>query len=156
MKDAKLLCSFFVMFLLLGTSHLSFAEDLPVTSPFGWRIHPITGEYKFHAGVDLGYDYGAAVPSVFDGQIVQVGNFDDGYGNQVLIYHADYDCYTRYAHLSSIACDAGDFVSAGQIIGYVGSTGNSTGPHLHLEYIIRSADGGYEYANPLILWGYDS
>jgi murein DD-endopeptidase MepM/ murein hydrolase activator NlpD len=150
----KLCFSCLIFFLFLGTTVPSYAEELPVTSPFGWRVHPITGEYKFHAGVDLGYDYGAAVPSVFDGEVVQTGNFSDGYGNQILIYHPDYDCYTRYAHLSSIAVNAGDYVSAGEVIGYVGSTGNSTGPHLHLEYIVRSADGGYEYADPLSLWGY--
>lgn len=154
MRALKLCFSCLIFFLFLGTTVPSYAEELPVTSPFGWRVHPITGEYKFHAGVDLGYDYGAAVPSVFDGEVVQTGNFSDGYGNQILIYHPDYDCYTRYAHLSSIAVNAGDYVSAGEVIGYVGSTGNSTGPHLHLEYIVRSADGGYEYADPLSLWGY--
>lgn len=132
----------------------TFAEDLPVTSPFGWRIHPISGEWKFHSGVDLGYDYGATVPSLFDGQIVQSGDFGDGYGNQVLIYHDSLDCYTRYGHLSYIYVSAGEYVYAGQVIGCVGSTGYSTGPHLHLEYIIRSEDGGYQYADPLSLWGY--
>ena len=128
------------------------AEELPVTSPFGWRIHPVTGEYKFHAGVDLAYDYGAMVPALFDGVVVVAGDYGDGYGSQVLVYHEGIDCYTRYAHLSAIAVSPGDAVLAGSVIGYVGSSGISTGPHLHLEFIIRSADGGYEYADPLSLW----
>ena len=111
------------------------AVYFPVTSPFGWRIHPISGEWKFHAGVDLGYEYG----------------FGDGYGNQVLIYHPANDSYTRYAHCSTILVAAGQNVVAGQAIAQVGSTGYSTGPHLHLEYIIN-VDGVYQYADPLSLW----
>lgn len=138
---------------ILAISGIASAADLPVTSDFGWRIHPIYGTWKFHAGVDLGYDYGTAVPALFDGVVVQAGDYEDGYGNQVLLYHADYDCYTRYAHMCEVDVEIGDVVGAGQVIGLVGATGNVTGPHLHLEYIIRSADGGYEYANPLVLWG---
>lgn len=130
------------------------AADLPVTSPFGWRIHPITGTYRFHSGVDLGYEYGTPVPALFDGEVVQAGNYDDGYGNQVLLYHPDYDCYTRYGHMSTIYVSNGQTVSRGTTIGLVGSTGNSTGPHLHLEYIVKNPDtGNYEYADPLILYG---
>ena len=141
------------LLLLLGVGTASAqAADLPVTSPFGWRIHPITGEWKFHSGVDLGYNYGTFVPALFDGTVVQAGDFDDGYGNQVLIYHNAIDAYTRYGHMSALYVSAGDYVSAGQTIGAVGSTGNSTGPHLHLEYIVRAADGGFEYTDPLILW----
>ena len=77
---------------ILAISGIASAADLPVTSDFGWRIHPIYGTWKFHAGVDLGYDYGAAVPALFDGVVVQAGDYEDGYGNQVLLYHADYDC----------------------------------------------------------------
>lgn len=132
----------------------AFAEDFPVTSPFGWRVHPIYGTWKFHAGVDLGYPEGSPVISLFDGQVVQSGDFDDGYGNQVLIYHPEIDAYTRYAHMSGLETEAGAYVSAGDVIGYVGATGNVTGPHLHLEYIIRGECGEYEYADPLSLWGY--
>ena len=128
------------------------AEDLPITSYFGWRIHPISGEYKFHAGLDLGYDYGTPIPALFDGVVVMSGDYGDGYGNQVLIYHAEIDSYTRYAHMMETTVCAGEALLAGTVIGYVGSTGNSTGPHLHLEYIIRSTDGGFEYTDPLALW----
>ena len=127
------------------------AVDLPVTSPFGWRIHPISGEWKFHSGVDLGYEYGAGIISLFDGTVVAAGNFDDGYGNQVLIYHEAFDIYTRYAHCSQLFVTVNDYVQAGQIIAAVGSTGYSTGPHLHLEYIVN-LDGQYVYADPLSLW----
>ena len=135
-----------------GLSSLAMAADLPVTSPFGWRVHPITGTWKFHAGVDLGYESGSGGPALWDGQVVQCGNFCDGYGNQVMLYHAAVDAYTRYAHLSAIYVNGGDMVSQGQVIGAVGATGNVTGPHLHLEYIARGADGSYQYVNPLDLW----
>jgi len=127
------------------------AIELPVTSPFGWRIHPISGQWKFHSGVDLGYDYGEYIGSLFDGQIVIAANLDDGYGNQVLIYHPAIDSYTRYAHCSTLHVAAGQFVKAGQIIAQVGSSGYSTGAHLHLEYIIN-VNGVYQYADPLSLW----
>lgn len=127
------------------------AIEFPVTSPFGWRIHPISGAWKFHTGVDLGYEYGAYIGAIFDGQVVTAGDFDDGYGKQVLIYHQNIDAYTRYAHCSQIHVAAGQFVNSGQIIAQVGSTGYSTGAHLHLEYIIK-VDGVYQYADPLSLW----
>jgi len=127
------------------------AVDLPVTSPFGWRIHPISGEWKFHAGVDLGYEYGSYIGALFDGQVVIAENLGDGYGNQVLIYHPAIDSYTRYAHCSTLHVTAGQSVSAGQIVAQVGSTGYSTGPHLHLEYIVN-VNGTYQYADPLSLW----
>ena len=143
-----------VLFVLImaGMSSLAMAADLPVTSPFGWRVHPITGTWKFHTGVDLGYEAGSGVPALGDGQVVQCGNFDDGYGNQVMLYHAAVDAYTRYAHLSAIYVNGGDYVGQGQVIGAVGATGNVTGPHLHLEYIARGEDGSYQYMNPLDLW----
>lgn len=133
-------------------SNVASAAYLPVTSNFGWRVHPITGEWKFHAGVDLGYEYGSAIIALFDGVVMQAGNYSDGYGNQVLIYHRANDTYTRYAHLSEVSVRINSQVVAGQVIGYVGDTGNVTGPHLHLEYIIPSGNGQYIYTDPLILW----
>lgn len=127
------------------------AEDLPVTSPFGWRTHPITGEYKFHTGLDLGYDCGAAIPALFQGLVIQAGDYDDGYGNQVLIFHGDFNIYTRYAHCYAVYVSPGDNVYTGQIIGAIGSTGVSNGPHLHLEYIVYQ--DGWQYADPMTLWG---
>ena len=127
------------------------AADLPVTSPFGWRIHPITGEWRFHSGVDLGYDYGTGVPAIFDGIVMMAGDYGDGYGNQVVLYHSEQDTYSRYAHLNAVYVSVGSMIGQGELLGEVGSTGNSTGPHLHLEYIVRGING-YEYVDPLILW----
>lgn len=129
------------------------AVDLPITSPFGWRIHPITGTWKFHSGIDIGFDYGTPVNVVMYGQVMMAGDYGDGYGNQVLVYHPLNDTYTRYGHMCQVIVGVGDVIDAGTIIGYVGSTGNSTGPHLHLEYIVPDGSGGYVYADPLSLWG---
>ena len=141
--------NFILLLLILPAS--AQAIEFPVTSPFGWRIHPISGEWKFHAGVDLGYDYGAYIGSLFDGQVIIAENLGDGYGNQVLIYHPSIDAYTRYAHCATLYVTAGQVVTARQIIAQVGSTGYSTGPHLHLEYIIK-VNGVYQYTDPLTLW----
>ena len=145
----KIFCALLLALLILPADVK--AIDFPVTSPFGWRLHPISGQWKFHAGVDLGYEYGTYIASLFDGQVVTAANLDDGYGNQVLIYHPAIDAYTRYAHCSQLHVTAGQFVSAGQVIAQVGSTGYSTGPHLHLEYIIK-VNGVYQYADPLSLY----
>ena len=144
----KTFCIFVFICSLMNTVY---AESLPVTSNFGWRNDPYTGEWKFHAGVDLGYDYGAGIPALFDGVVISAGNNNDGYGNCVLLYHPSVDAYTRYGHCAVIYVSAGDNVVGGQVIAAVGSTGRSTGPHLHLEYIVDTADG-YQYTNPLVLW----
>ena len=137
--------------LMIFGSSATLAEDLPVTSGFGWRVHPISGAYKFHSGVDLGYSYGTGILALFDGVVVDAGNFNDGYGNQVLIYEQADDTFTRYAHCSEVYVSAGETVQAGQLIAAVGSTGNSTGPHLHLEYMVPG-EGGYQYTDPLVLF----
>ncbi len=137
---------------MMAVSSVGACAGLPVTSEFGWRVHPIYGTMKFHAGVDLGYDYGTAVNVLFDGTVVQAGDYGDGYGNQVLCYHPAIDSYTRYGHMAEVYVTVGQNVTANTIIGAVGSTGNSTGPHLHLEYIIPDGNGGYTYTDPLSLW----
>jgi murein DD-endopeptidase MepM/ murein hydrolase activator NlpD len=147
----KIIKFLIVVVLSLQMGSITYAAEMPVTSPFGWRSDPYTGVWKFHAGVDLGYEYGTGIPALFDGVVMSTGNFDDGYGNQVLLYHPAIDTYTRYAHCSVIYVVQGDNVAAGQIIAAVGSTGRSTGPHLHLEYIVDTPDG-YQYTDPLILW----
>ena len=149
MRGLRIFC--LLAFLLIFRTSAALAEDLPVTSNFGWRVHPISGEYKFHSGVDLGYPYGTGILALFDGVVVDAGNFGDGYGNQVLIYEQADDTFTRYAHCSEVHVSAGEAVQAGQMIAAVGSTGNATGPHLHLEYIVPS-EGGYQYADPLALF----
>ena len=137
--------------LVVGAISSASAAELPVTSPFGWRVHPISGDWRFHAGVDLGYPQGVGIAALFPGIVTAAGDFGDGYGNQVLVYHADGDTFTRYAHCSAVFVCDGEAVEAGQVIGTVGSTGNATGPHLHLEYIVPTEDG-YAYADPMDLF----
>jgi len=115
-------------------------------------VHPISGEWKFHTGVDLGYAEGTPIPALFDGIVIQSGNYADGFGNQVLLYHPAYDTYTRYAHMSDVYVSINQYITQGTVIGLVGATGYVTGAHLHLEYIVRGADGDYVYADPLVLW----
>ena len=105
--------------------------DGPVTSGFGYRVHPISGTSRMHTGVDLGCGYGAPIGAAGDGVVVEAG-WRGGYGNAVVIDHGD-GLATLYGHQSSIAVSPGERVSTGRTIGYVGSTGYSTGPHLHWE-----------------------
>lgn len=149
----KKLISFLAGVSLLISAAGSEAADFPVTSEFGWRVHPISGEWKFHSGVDLGYDYGTLVPALFDGVVVEAGDFEDGYGNHITIYHPVFDVYTKYCHLNAVYVVPTQVVTQGQNIGEVGSTGYATGPHLHLEYIVMNpALARYEFADPMTLW----
>ncbi|RJS47444.1 M23 family metallopeptidase [Nocardioides cavernaquae] len=102
-----------------------------LTSGFGSRVHPITGEVRVHTGIDMAAPTGTPVRAVTDG-VVEVAGPSSGYGNLITIRHAS-GIETYYGHLSRIDVRPGDTVSAGELIGAVGSTGNSTGPHLHLE-----------------------
>jgi len=106
-----------------------------ITSRFGYRIHPIFGVRRFHSGVDFAAPYGTLVKAADGGQVVQAGYFG-GYGYSVMLYHGG-GFATWYAHLSSINVSVGQFVQRGQVIGLVGSTGWSTGPHLHFEVRIN-------------------
>ena len=106
-------------------------------SGFGWRIHPIFGVNRFHTGIDLTAPYGTLIKAGDGGQVIQAG-YSGGYGYTILLYHGG-GFATRYAHLSSIRCTVGQFVARGQVIGLVGSTGWSTGPHLHFEVRINGA-----------------
>jgi murein DD-endopeptidase MepM/ murein hydrolase activator NlpD len=108
-----------------------------VTSDFGWRRDPFTGQAKFHRGIDLRAAYGQDVNAAGGGRIVFSGE-QGGYGTTVLIEHAD-GTRTRYAHLSVALVAAGDSVAAGQPIGRAGRSGRATGTHLHFEVI--GADG---------------
>ena len=112
-----------------------------LTSRFGYRMHPILGYERFHAGVDIGAKAGDTIIAS-DGGTVAVAEYSDSYGNYVLINHGN-GYTTLYAHMSSMAVEAGQAVEQGDTLGYVGSTGWSTGPHLHFE--IRYND---EKTNP--------
>jgi murein DD-endopeptidase MepM/ murein hydrolase activator NlpD len=109
--------------------------DMPVhgrlTSGFGERFHPILGYERFHAGMDLAAAAGTPIVAAADGKVVSAG-WSGGYGQLVAIVHSG-GIETKYGHMSRIAAYAGEQVRRGEVIGYVGSTGLSTGPHLHFE-----------------------
>jgi murein DD-endopeptidase MepM/ murein hydrolase activator NlpD len=102
-----------------------------VTSRFGERFHPILGYERFHAGVDLGAAAGTPIVAAADGHVVSAG-WQGGYGRAVAIAHSG-GLETKYGHMSRIAAYPGELVHRGDVIGYVGSSGLSTGPHLHFE-----------------------
>ena len=102
-----------------------------VASSFGEREDPINGEGAFHSGIDIDAPYGTPVRAAADGDVGGTST-GAGYGREVVIDHS-HDVHTIYAHLSSIAVMAGQHVTRGQVIGYVGQSGRATGPHLHYE-----------------------
>lgn len=106
-----------------------------MTSRFGLRRHPIYGDLRVHSGVDLAAALGTPVYASASGYVSNA-NWAGGYGLLVAIEHVG-GMQTRYGHLSRIAVGGGQYVEAGTVIGYVGSTGNSTGPHLHYEVRIN-------------------
>src|SRR3989304_169867 len=106
-------------------------------SGFGNRYHPIFGYNRFHSGLDIVAGYGTLVKAADGGQVIQAGYFG-GYGYSIMLYHGG-GFATWYAHLSSINVAMGQMVQRGQVIGLVGSTGLSTGPHLHFEVRINGA-----------------
>ena len=108
-----------------------------ISSEYGWRKNPVTGVNKLHAGTDFAAPAGTPIYAAASGYVQVAGWSSGGYGNYVIIYHgkmSDGNQYsTLYGHMRSVATSAGKYVKQGEIIGYVGSTGNSTGNHLHLE-----------------------
>ena len=105
-----------------------------VTSGFGWRTHPIYKTQEFHPGMDFTAVQGTPIYSTGDGVVERADNMAQGYGNHVVINHG-FGYETLYGHMSRIACKVGQKVTRGQLIGYVGSTGLSTAPHVHYEVI---------------------
>jgi murein DD-endopeptidase MepM/ murein hydrolase activator NlpD len=114
-------------------SSSGFVRPVPgaVSSGFGMRIHPITGQNRMHNGVDMNASQGDPIRAARDGTIILAG-VKGGYGNTIMIDHGG-GMVTLYAHQSRLGVSLGDRVSAGQVIGYIGSTGQSTAPHLHFE-----------------------
>jgi murein DD-endopeptidase MepM/ murein hydrolase activator NlpD len=106
-----------------------------VTGSFGERIDPFNGEGAFHSGVDIGSSYGHPIVAPADG-IVTLTETMGGYGKTIMINHGS-GISTRYGHLSGFAVTAGQHVQRGDVIGYVGESGRSTGPHLHYEVRIN-------------------
>ncbi len=102
-----------------------------ITSDFGWRRDPITGITEFHEGIDIASPYGAKVVAAAEGIVIESGP-DGGYGKVVVIDHG-YGIVTRYAHLSASYVPVGKKVKKGEVIGAVGNSGKSTGPHVHYE-----------------------
>lgn len=114
-----------------GTGQLGWPVSGEITSPYGYRVHPIWGTTIYHSGIDIGVDEGTPVHAADSGVIVWSG-WMGGYGYAVVIDHGN-GLSTLYGHNSELAVDEGQYVSKGQVVAYAGSTGNSTGPHVHFE-----------------------
>ena len=118
----------------------------PITSLFGWRTHPILGYGRFHTGIDIGADTGTPVVASYSGQVT-IADWLGGYGLAVIVDHKAKSNETLYAHLSELFVKPGDWVKQGEVIGRVGNTGMSTGPHLHFE-LRKLTDQGWVAVNP--------
>ena len=103
-----------------------------VTSYFGPTTHPFTKHWYLHKGIDIAYSRGTKVVSTADGKVIEKAFDAEGYGNYIVIKHK-YGFYTRYAHMDKVYVKEGQNVEQGEVIGTLGSTGLSTGPHLHYE-----------------------
>ncbi|WP_026100221.1 murein hydrolase activator EnvC family protein [Fortiea contorta] len=114
-----------------GTGMLAYPSEAPTSSPFGWRIHPVLGDRRFHAGLDFAASYGSTIRAADSGTVIFAGWYG-GYGKAVIIDHGQ-GITTLYGHTSELFVAEGQGVERGQAIAAVGSTGLSTGPHLHFE-----------------------
>ena len=113
----------------------------PITSLFGWRLHPISGDQRFHTGTDIGAPSGTPVLAAQAGRVAAAESMG-GYGLTVVLRHGEKeDLESLYPHLSQLLVEPGEQVEQGEVVGLVGSTGNSTGPHLHFEMRQLTADG---------------
>ena len=129
-------------------SHMGLLTEIPSIWPvrggvgtismyFGQNVHPIFGQYYIHRGIDIvTFRAGDAIVASADGQVV-TAEYDSGYGNFIIIRHK-HGYYTRYAHMQNFRVQVGQRVQQGEVIGYIGSTGISTGPHLHYEVHVGS------------------
>lgn len=123
-----------------GTSTYIWPSDYyEITDYFGWREQPCEGASTYHQGIDIGASYGTPIYACASGRVT-LAEYYGGYGNCVMIAH-DSGYTTLYGHQSELKCYEGQWVEQGQVIGYVGSTGASTGPHIHLSFI--DADGNF-------------
>ncbi|MGB7415956.1 MAG: M23 family metallopeptidase, partial [Thermosynechococcaceae cyanobacterium] len=134
--------------LLSDGKQMIFPLTIPaqISSAFGWRVHPISGQQKFHSGTDIAAPMGTPVVAVYDGQVA-LADYQGGYGLSIFLEHEEGKIATRYGHLSEIFVQPGQLVEQGTVIGLVGSTGYSTGPHLHFEELEKTSDG-YALVDP--------
>lgn len=132
-----------------GDVRLLFPLSIPaaISSIFGWRIHPITGNQRLHTGTDLAAPMGTPVLAALTGRVI-MADFFGGYGLSVALEHSNGTQQTLYAHLSEMFVRPGDIVTQGTAIGRVGSTGASTGPHLHFEFRQQVQDGSWIAQDP--------
>ena len=107
-----------------------------ITAGFGQRLDPFSGEGAFHSGVDICAPFGTRVEAGGDGIVLHAG-WDSGYGNEIIVDHG-YSMTTKYGHLSKIFVVVGQEVKRGEVIGAVGMTGKTTGPHLHYEVMVNN------------------
>jgi hypothetical protein len=118
-------------------------KDRRSIGSFGIRQHPIFGDRRPHNGIDLGAEYGTPIYAAGDGTVIKVENNPTGYGRSIVIDHG-FGWQTRYAHMQSFKVKKGDEVKRGHLIGTVGNTGDSKGPHLHYEVLVND-----RYVNPI-------
>lgn len=114
-----------------GSGVMSWPCNGVITSPYGYRVHPIFGTTIYHSGMDIGVDYGTPIHAADSGTVIYSG-WISGYGNAVIIDHGG-GVQTLYGHNQSLNVSEGESVAKGSVIAYAGSTGNSTGPHCHFE-----------------------
>jgi murein DD-endopeptidase MepM/ murein hydrolase activator NlpD len=117
--------------MVIGSGQLSIPVDAPITSEFGWRMHPILGYEKFHGGMDFGAEEGSMIRAAYRGTVI-MADWYGGYGNTVILDHGN-GITTLYGHAEGVYVTEGQVVEKGEPIALVGSTGLSTGPHLHFE-----------------------
>ncbi|KAF3891208.1 peptidoglycan DD-metalloendopeptidase family protein [Tolypothrix bouteillei VB521301] len=117
--------------IIRGTGIFAYPSSAPTSSPFGWRMHPVLGYRRFHAGLDFAASYGSTIRAADSGTVIFAGWYG-GYGRAVIINHGN-GITTLYGHTSELFVSEGQTVERGQAIAAVGSTGLSTGPHLHFE-----------------------
>ena len=130
----------------VASSIYPLTNPAPITSRFGWRTHPLTGNRRFHSGIDIGAASGSPVVATGAGTVISAG-WNGGYGKAVIIQHSDTQ-QTLYGHLSEVSVQAGQTIAQGTVIGLVGSTGNSTGPHLHFESRMPNIAGVWSAVDP--------
>lgn len=121
-----------------------------VASGFGYRVDPLYKDYRLHAGLDFAAPSGTPIYATADGVVQAAGFNTDGYGNKVVINHG-YGYQTLYGHMVRVKAKVGQRIKRGEVIGYIGSTGKSTGPHCHYEVIKRGTkvDPVYYFYNDL-------